>query len=237
MGELLLERLPLADVAAVQNDAAHVLVVQQVGVLHLEAEQRTVAVIDRAFDRVAFAHSRAVDCDQLREQWPVGFGQQAVEALSFDLVGAIAEHTLDRRALVRDDSVRIEDGDQIARVRDEGAETRFALAPVQIGGERCAFDRERDLRRERAERICEIACDGLGGRDDQRAADLTADGERRDDCRMALGQPEVAAHVRRELSVDDLLRLRNLAQPVAGGDGDRAAGGPVRRSLHHGVFA
>ena len=36
VGELLLERLPLADVAAVEHDAADVLVVQEVGVLHLE---------------------------------------------------------------------------------------------------------------------------------------------------------------------------------------------------------
>ena len=69
--ELLLERLALADVAAVEHDAADVLVVQQVGVLDLEPESRAVPVRDRALDRVRVAAPRAVDGDQLREQRPV----------------------------------------------------------------------------------------------------------------------------------------------------------------------
>ena len=44
VSELLLESLPLADVAAVQHDAADVLVVKEVGVLDLEAESRAVPV-------------------------------------------------------------------------------------------------------------------------------------------------------------------------------------------------
>ena len=46
MGQLLLERLALADVAAVQHDAAHVLVVQQVGVQHLVPGRVAEAVVD-----------------------------------------------------------------------------------------------------------------------------------------------------------------------------------------------
>ena len=46
VGQLLLEGLPLADVAAVEHDAVDVLVVQEVGVLHLEGERRAVPVED-----------------------------------------------------------------------------------------------------------------------------------------------------------------------------------------------
>ena len=44
--ELVLERLALADVAAVEDDAADVLVVEQVGVLDLEPQRRAVAVLE-----------------------------------------------------------------------------------------------------------------------------------------------------------------------------------------------
>ena len=50
--ELILERLALADVAAVQDDAADVLVLQQVRVLNLELEPGAVAVPERALDHV-----------------------------------------------------------------------------------------------------------------------------------------------------------------------------------------
>ena len=53
VGELALERLALADVARVQDDAADVLVVDQVGVPDLELELGAVAVHQRALERVA----------------------------------------------------------------------------------------------------------------------------------------------------------------------------------------
>ena len=55
VGELLLERLALADVARVQHDAAHVLVVEQVRVQDLELAQAAVAVTQRALDDLAVA--------------------------------------------------------------------------------------------------------------------------------------------------------------------------------------
>ena len=74
--ELVLERLPLADVAAVQDDAADVLVLEQVGVLHLELEPRAVAMPERALDHVrlgAAAGVRLADAgDDLREPRTVG---------------------------------------------------------------------------------------------------------------------------------------------------------------------
>jgi hypothetical protein len=55
----------------------------------------------------------------LRQPRPVGNADQLREVTSLDLVGAVAEDTFDRRALVRDGTVRIEDGDQVARMGDE----------------------------------------------------------------------------------------------------------------------
>ena len=75
VSELLLESLALADVAAIEHDAANVLVVEEVGVLDLEPQGRAVLVTDRALDRMGLAVARAVDCDQLSEQRPVGLAQ------------------------------------------------------------------------------------------------------------------------------------------------------------------
>ena len=60
MRELVLERLALAHVTAVQDDSAHVLVVQEVGVLNLEPQRRTVAVGEGALHRVGLRVARAV---------------------------------------------------------------------------------------------------------------------------------------------------------------------------------
>jgi hypothetical protein len=84
--ELLLEGLPLADVAAVQHDAADVLVVQEVGVLDLEPKGGAVLVGQRALERVGLAAARAVAGDQALQPRPVGLAQEPVELRSFDLI-------------------------------------------------------------------------------------------------------------------------------------------------------
>ena len=55
VGELLLERLALADVAAVEDDAADVLVVEQVRVQDLELPDAAVAVAERALEDLRLA--------------------------------------------------------------------------------------------------------------------------------------------------------------------------------------
>ena len=67
MGELILEHLALADVAAVQDDSADVLVREQVRVLDLELEPRPVAVLQRAVDHVSFDAFATDARDHLRE--------------------------------------------------------------------------------------------------------------------------------------------------------------------------
>ena len=97
--ELILERLALADVSTVQHDAADVLVLQQVCVLHLELEPGAVSMPERALDHVclrAAADVGLADARQdLRQPRPVGHADQLGEVASLDLVGAIAEDTLD----------------------------------------------------------------------------------------------------------------------------------------------
>src|SRR5207245_6244516 len=100
-------------------------------------------------DRVGLGTAPAVTGQDPLEPGTIGLLEQRVEPRALDLVGPVAEHALDRRALVRDGALGVEDRDQIARVRDQGAEARLVPAPVQVLGERRALGCERYLRRER----------------------------------------------------------------------------------------
>jgi hypothetical protein len=126
VGELLLEDLALADVAGVQDDAAHVLVVQQVGVEDLELPQLAVAVAQRALDHlpVRTRVGRSVG-EQPQQLAGVLFRHQAVEAGAEELLRRIPEDVLGGRALVGDRRVRPDHRDQVAGVLDEGGEARF----------------------------------------------------------------------------------------------------------------
>ena len=151
VGELLLERLALADVARVQDDAADVLVVDQVGVPDLELELGAVAVHERALERVAVVlEPRRLE--DVRDAAAVGGCDEGQERRAVELVGAVAEQPLDRRAEVADLAAGVEHGDEVVRVRDEGLEPGLALAAVEVLREERARDGEGDLRAERLER-------------------------------------------------------------------------------------
>ena len=227
MGQLLLEGLPLADVATVQHDAVDVLVVQEVGVLHLEGEWRAVPVEDRALDRVALGLARAVERDQLCQERPVALDEQPVETPALDLMGAVSEHALDRRALISDEALAVEHRDQVAGMGDERAEARLALTAMEVLRERCAFDGQRDLGRECAERVSEVTRDALRRRDNQCTANVAPDGEGSDHRRLPFGEPEVAAYVRRRIGMKDAERPRAVAQPVTRAVTHETTGGPV----------
>ena len=227
VGQLLLEGLALADVAAVQHDAVNVLVVQEVGVLHLEGEWRAVPVEDRALDRVALGFARAVDRDQLSQERPVALDEQPVETPALDLMGAVSEHALDRRTLISDEALPVEHRDQVAGMGDEGAEARLALTAMEVLRERCAFDGKRDLGRECAERVGKITGDALRRRDHQRTANVPAHGEGSDHRCLPLGEPKVATHVRRRIGMKDAERPRAIAQPVTRAVTHETTGSPV----------
>ena len=103
VGELLLEGLALADVAGVEHDALHVLVVEQVRVQDLELARAAVLVAQRARQHVALvAGLRRAVGQQVQEAGAVAADEQAVEARAHQLLGRVAEHALDRGALVGD---------------------------------------------------------------------------------------------------------------------------------------
>ena len=144
MRELVLEGLALADVAAVQDYAADVLVLEQVGVLHLELEPGAVAVPEGALDHVGLSAAANVGFshagDDLGQAWPIGLAEQPGEVASFDLVDAISEDALDGGALVGHGAVCVEDGDEVTRVGHQRPEPGFALAPVEILGQERPLD-------------------------------------------------------------------------------------------------
>ncbi len=77
--ELFLERLPFADISAVQDDATNMLVLEQVCVLDFELEPGSVVMLERAFDDVRLGAAACVglaDAGQdLCEPRPVGQAQ------------------------------------------------------------------------------------------------------------------------------------------------------------------
>src|SRR5919109_953356 len=79
MGELFLVGLARANVAAVQDDPVHVLVAQEIRVLHLELEPGPVAVPKQALQRVRLRPLAADVRHDLREPRPVGLAHEAVE--------------------------------------------------------------------------------------------------------------------------------------------------------------
>ena len=95
VGELLLEGLALADVARVQHDAAHVLVVEQVAVQDLELAVAAVAVSQRALDDLAVA-PRVRGAVGEHAQQPLGVlaDDELIEARADELVRGVAEHPL-----------------------------------------------------------------------------------------------------------------------------------------------
>src|SRR4051812_31469403 len=177
MGELLLERLALGHVAAVEDDAAHVLVVEQVRVLDLELQRLAVAVAQGALEHLGAAGvvvGGAVE--QVQQPALLAGREQAGEARADDLVGRVAEDALDRRALVDDARVGVEHRDEVARGADERAEARLARAAVHLLGQRGGLERERDLGRERAQTSLRGGRAGVLAADDEQAASLRADG-------------------------------------------------------------
>ena len=176
---------------------------------------------------MALGFARTVERDQLCEERPVALDEQPVEAPALDLLRAVSEHALDRRALIGDDALAVEHRDQVAGMGDERAEARLALTAMEIGRERCAFDGQGDLGRECPERFDEITRDALRRRDNQCAANVAPDGEGSDHRRLPLGEPEIAAHIRRRIGMKDAERPGAVAQPVTRAVTDEPTGSAV----------
>ena len=114
-------------------------------------ELGAVAVHERALERVAVVlEPRRLE--DVRDAAAVGGGDEGQERRAVEFVGAVAEQPLDRRAEVADLAARVEHGDEVVRVRDEGLEPGLALAAVEVLREERARDGEGDLGAERLER-------------------------------------------------------------------------------------
>ena len=223
VGELLLEGLALADVAAVEHDPADGVVLEQVRVQDLELAQRPVGVAQRALEHLGLAPGVRRAVGQQAQQAAVLLGgQQAVEARPDHVRRRVAEDALDRRALVDDGGVGVEDRDEVAGVLDERAEARLALAAVDLLGQRRALEGQGDLRGQRAQRaVLGAAQRTRGGRraaDDEQAARVAAEAEAQDVGVIVLGpEAQVLAHLGDE-------------EDAGGGRGQQLGGRRGRRS-------
>src|SRR6185503_1543402 len=229
--------LALADVAAVEDDAADVLVVEQVRVLDLEVQRLAVAVAQRAVEdrRAGGAVVGGGVVEQVQQAALLALRQQAREAGADDLVGRVAEHPLDGRALVDDPRVGVEHGDEVARGADERAEARLARAAVDLLRQRGALERERDLGGERAQAVLRGAGAGVLAAHDQQAAGLGADRQAEDDgLAVVAADVQVGATLGRERQ-ERAAVVRGSAQQRAGSGGrerpalDIGRGGGARR--------
>ena len=208
----------------------------------LELQGRAVAVAQRALDRLQVAAGpRAVLAHQLQQPRLLALRQQPVEAGADDLGRRVAEHALDRRALVDDDGVGVEHRDQVARVLHQRREARLALAAVHLLREPRALQGQRDLRRQAGQRRAHVLRGlALAGHHDQ-AAHLAAQRERQHEgVALLVVQQQVGARVgieadagaalaaargseERERRVRVEVPLRALGRAVRGHDADDLA--------------
>jgi hypothetical protein len=165
---------------------------------------------------VCVAAAAAVAGDQPSQAWAIGFAQQPVELRPLEFLDGIPEDALHRRALVRDYAVCVEHRDQVARVCDEGAEPRLALAAVKVGRERRALHCQRDLEAQSFERVRHLLGDTVVRVGDQEAADLGADREGSQQHGVSALEAELVARLARELEVRDPHAGRVCLQPGEG---------------------
>ena len=168
VGELLLEGLALADVAPVEHDPADYAVAAQVRVQDLEMAQVALVVCQQAVDHLVAA-GRAGAVVEAPQQATLLVGvQQPLERTADHLLDGVAEHALDRGALVEDDVVGTENRDQVAGVLHEHLrEPRLARPPVNLRRELGAAKRQRNLVGECAQRVARLLVVGRFARQDQ----------------------------------------------------------------------
>ena len=145
VGELLLELLALGDVAAVEDDPADGVVVEEVGVQDLEVTQLAVLGLQQALDDLGTAGGTGA-AGEAAQQAPLLLGvQQRLEGLTDHIVGGVAQDALDRRALVRDRVVGAQDGDEVGGIGHQRGEPRLRGLAVNLLGQLGAAQRQRHL--------------------------------------------------------------------------------------------
>src|SRR5438094_7294182 len=117
---LLLRARALADVPPVDLDAADGGMIEEVGELRLDVAPRAVRPEDAAFDRGSMAGDGAAE--RGRDRLQVVRMDVARGLLAEQVLGAMVEQPLDRRALVADHAFGVENRDHVGAVLDERAE-------------------------------------------------------------------------------------------------------------------
>ena len=119
VGQLILERSSLGDVARRDDDAADVGHSDEVVEHALELDERAVLAAERQVAR----HRSARDSADLREETSEPIGVVALEEVgqsgSDELVLLVAEDTLNGRRVISNRQIRGEEQDDVARVLDE----------------------------------------------------------------------------------------------------------------------
>ena len=157
VGELVLEELALADVAAVEHDALDVLVVQQVGVPDLELEPLAGAAAQAALD-----HARAADARRRRPRppasagrgrWAAPAGRSGCSSPRRPCSRAPPRSRGSGRRPCRCGRARRSGRSSARRSERKRASLR---PPVQVLGQERAVDRERHLGGQRLERAAHL---------------------------------------------------------------------------------
>ena len=207
------------------------LVIEQVGEQDLELANRAVTAGQRALewlDALAGGGHR----DALRETVAVGRQREAVEALSHQIIGDIAQYALDRRTLIAHCRVGLQHDDEVARVAHERSEARLAAAAMDLLAEHGAVESQCDLRGQGAHGGA-LGVGGLGGRGHQQCRGLRAARSQRDDVHVRMRGRETGGERLRDVEHDHRIRQGDRRAPPQGhraggrtsaGRGQRAAG-------------
>ena len=127
-----------------------------------------------------FAVSQSFDAvgEQSHDAVTVVGMHELVEALADPVVDVVAQHPLDGRADIPDRGVRLDHGDQVARVLHERTETRLATTRVHRLGQDGALERQGDLHRHGLQRVPDLAGEVAFASDQHHAAELLTNEER-----------------------------------------------------------
>ena len=203
VGEPVLQRDAVRDVAGIDDGAADGRVVEEVRALVLDPPVGAVAVAP-AHEQRAVDGARAVQQALVLRAHPLPVvGVHDVDQLGpGERLGRVAEHVLDRRRLEADGAVLVQHGHDVGGVVDQGAVPGVGLAAGEPGSQPGGLERHAKLTGEGLEHGARAVVDA-GGRPDGEHA-----------LRLAAAEGE-AQRVRARVPLDD--------DAVAVGDGDRAA--------------
>ncbi len=134
MDELLFERLALAHIAAVEHDAVHVRIVQEIGRDRFQVAADAVGQLEAPFDG-AGGSTRHKTIQERAGPWHLVWHQQIQERGTDQAQGVAAQDLSDGRTGVAQRRVALDDGDHVRRMLDQRAEPRLSPSVRQLAFE------------------------------------------------------------------------------------------------------